>query len=466
MFKRSLIIAAFLLAVFLIWKEGNVLFLSFYVLFPLLLFPLFYFYDEQNRVFFSVTAILIIILYGYFLFRGREWEMIYFGAGYGGFFAVLTVYRNHWSRLMKSEADRGQQASEDLEKLQQKFQLRLDSLHHLEKQVSSLLDLFEIARDFSECLSFEAMADLLFKKVLPILPFRRMRVILVAKAKGEISFLRQFIISPSGTEEAAPEFDGSLRDAFPQVCQSKQMLKVSSPGLSSTGDVWIFPLVIEGEVNALIVVDPQNAEDLVKFEVLVSHLVLQVKKIRLYETVKELSILDGLTGLYVRRHFLERFCEELKRSIKYRLPLAVLMLDIDHFKRYNDDFGHLVGDATLKDVASLLRENLRKVDIIARYGGEEFIAVLPETNAPGAFEVAERIRSNVARHRLKVYDVETQVTVSIGVAVYPADIPIHQRDEYFDDLSFELIRHADKALYRAKEEGRNRVFRYQDIQHS
>jgi len=165
----------------------------------------------------------------------------------------------------------------------------------------------------------------------------------------------------------------------------------------------------------------------------------------------------------VRRHFLERFHDELKRSIKYQLPLALLMLDIDHFKRYNDEFGHLVGDATLKEVAALLRDSLRKVDIVARYGGEEFVAVLPETNAAGAVEVAERIRSSIARHRVKVYDVETQVTVSIGIALFPVDIPDSQRHRYYEYLAFDLIRHGDKALYRAKEEGRNRVFKFQDI---
>ncbi len=466
MLKRSLILLFFLFGAYFILQQGNQLLLAFYVFFPFLLLPLFYFFDEQQYPFFTVTTSLMILLYGTFLFRSPTWEMLYFGAGTSAFFGVLATYRYHWGSLMKAEGDKGREAKEELEKLQQKFQQRLDSLHHLEKQVSSLLELFEIARDFSECLSFEAMADLLFKKVFPILPFGGLRLVLVAKTKEGISFTRQFVVTSKGVEEPSPEFAQEVQERLVQICQSKQMMKVARAHARANGETWIFPLVIESEVNAIIMVEPQNEEDLVKFEVLVSHLVLQIKKIRLYETVKELSILDGLTNVYVRRHFLERFNEELKRSIKYKLPLAVLMLDIDHFKRYNDDFGHLVGDATLKEVATLLRESLRKVDIVARYGGEEFIAVLPETGAEGSLEVAERIRSSVAHHRLKVYDVETQVTVSIGISVFPADLPMAKRDEYFDDLGFELIRHADKALYCAKEEGRNRVFRYQDIKHS
>ncbi len=466
MLKRGLISIIFLTGIYFIFQQGNQLLLAFYVIFPFFLFLLFHFFDEQPYPLFVAALSITMLLYIYFLFRSHVWETVYFGAGASAFFGILTTYRRRWRGLMKSEAAKSREVKNELEGLQQKFQQRLDSLHHLEKQVSSLLELFEIARDFSECLSFEAMADLLFKKVLPILPFKEMKLILITKTKNEVLYARQFVITPEGPQETTPEFSRDLQERFDQVVSSKQMLKMAAADPVRAGETWIFPLVIEGEVNALIVVEPQNEEDLVKFEVLVAHLVLQVKKIRLYETVKELSILDGLTGVYVRRHFLERFNDELKRSIKYKLPLTVLMLDIDHFKRYNDDFGHLVGDATLKEVASLLRENLRKVDIIARYGGEEFIMVLPETGSEGALEVSERIRSSVAHHRLKVYDVETQVTVSIGISVFSADIPVSKRDEYFDDLAFDLIRHADKALYCAKEEGRNRVVRYQDITHS
>jgi diguanylate cyclase (GGDEF)-like protein len=155
--------------------------------------------------------------------------------------------------------------------------------------------------------------------------------------------------------------------------------------------------------------------------------------------------------------------EEVKRSIKLNRPLSVLMLDIDHFKRYNDQFGHLAGDETLKKVAAIIRASMRKVDIIARYGGEEFVAVLPESSALTAHEVAERIRSSVARHDFKIYDSQTKVTVSIGISTFPDDIFPGGQTSFYDDLAFDLIRHADKALYRAKEEGRNRVFQYRDI---
>src|SRR3989338_7198282 len=139
------------------------------------------------------------------------------------------------------------------------------------------------------------------------------------------------------------------------------------------------------------------------------------------------------------------------------------MLDIDHFKRYNDDFGHLVGDVTLKEVAAVIRANVRNVDIVARYGGEEFVVVIPETRQTGAQEAAERIRSAIARRSFRGFDEETKATVSIGVSVFPDDVSGSVKGENDGNLLFELLQHADGALYWAKEEGRNRVVLYSSL---
>jgi diguanylate cyclase (GGDEF)-like protein len=142
------------------------------------------------------------------------------------------------------------------------------------------------------------------------------------------------------------------------------------------------------------------------------------------------------------------------------------MLDIDHFKRYNDDFGHLVGDATLKEVADLLKRNLRRVDLVGRYGGEEFIVAMPETRVANAAEVAERIRSSIARHDFQVYNVRTKVTVSQGITVFDGETVAQTERVDAKGIAAELIRKADEAMYRAKEEGRNRVCLHKDIKRS
>jgi diguanylate cyclase (GGDEF)-like protein/PAS domain S-box-containing protein len=157
---------------------------------------------------------------------------------------------------------------------------------------------------------------------------------------------------------------------------------------------------------------------------------------------------DPLTGLANRRHFLERAEIEVERSRRYHRPLALLMFDIDHFKRVNDAHGHAAGDTTLRQVARICEAALRLNDTCGRIGGEEFAILLPETDLDGAEPVAERLRAAVEAGELLSGNARIRVTISIGLAVLPPGR---------DMLMAELMRRADVALYRAKRDGRNRV---------
>ena len=174
---------------------------------------------------------------------------------------------------------------------------------------------------------------------------------------------------------------------------------------------------------------------------------LCLERIRLYEKMQELSIYDSLTKVYNRRHFMERYRDEFERANKVKIDLSFLMVDIDYFKKINDTYGHLVGDAVLREVAKLIRANLREIDFIGRFGGEEFSVVLLETDKASAIMAAERISSRISRERIKVFDEALNITVSIGVA----ELPQNTSDP---DIFIEV---ADKALYKAKVTGRNRV---------
>jgi len=164
-----------------------------------------------------------------------------------------------------------------------------------------------------------------------------------------------------------------------------------------------------------------------------------------------LAIFDGLTRVFNHRYFMRRLREEFQRARRYEEPLSLLMVDIDGFKKYNDQHGHLRGDRVLAEMAELVLTSLRRdVDIVARYGGEEFACILPETNAPAAYEAADRIR-----RRVEAWGVgrergaeEVPLTISVGVSTYAADWP---------GTPEELIERADQALYSAKRAGRNRV---------
>ena len=454
MFKRGIIFLAFLVLAGLAVSQGEQLRLYFFILYPLALFPVLSLLDRRD-LFFFLSLVLLAVFYLIYFFRHPSPEMAWFGLLQAGILGAYVAYKFRWGRTLRAQTARVESARLELEGLKQKHQSRLESLHHLENQVAGLLDLFEIARDFSECLSLEGLVEILHKKVLPELPFQKMRLVLLDKSAENAPTPRHFLISTEGVQKFEESLSGEEIQEAEKIGQSREMVQKEGR--------WLFSLLAETHENPVMLsIEGADPNDLAKFEVLAAYLTLQVKKIRLYETVRERSIKDGLTGVFVRRHFLERFEEELKRSLKYKHPLAVLMLDIDHFKRYNDDYGNVAGDATLKQVAALLRDNLRKVDVVARYGGEEFVVVIPETHRDGALEVAERIRSSIARYHFKVFNEETQVTVSIGIAFLKEENLEALVSDSPADLASELIQKTDKALYRAKEEGRNRVILFQD----
>lgn len=180
---------------------------------------------------------------------------------------------------------------------------------------------------------------------------------------------------------------------------------------------------------------------------LLSQLELFLKRSGLYREIQELSITDGLTGVYVRRYFLERLKEELSRAKISGLSLAYILLDVDEFKNINDTYGHIVGDAVLKGIAGILSQGLRSIDMCARFGGEEFCLMLPETSKEQAFAVSQRIRLKVEEARIKAFNENITCTISIGLAAYPEDA---------EQINL-LMDKADKALYRAKAQGRNQV---------
>lgn len=165
--------------------------------------------------------------------------------------------------------------------------------------------------------------------------------------------------------------------------------------------------------------------------------------------LEALAQTDPLTGLVNRRALTIRLVTEMERVRRYNAPLAMLLLDLDHFKLVNDTYGHLAGDDVLMGVAALLQRAVRAVDLVARYGGEEFVMVLPETGKQGAHSFAERIRDKIANQRFKLSGAQTvRITASIGVATYPA--------QGLDSVE-DFFRAADLALYRAKGSGRNLV---------
>ncbi|MDD5079710.1 MAG: diguanylate cyclase [Candidatus Omnitrophica bacterium] len=189
--------------------------------------------------------------------------------------------------------------------------------------------------------------------------------------------------------------------------------------------------------------------DDLKYLSLIAHqAVTQIENIRLCEKLASLAVTDALTNVFNHRHFQEQVNVEILRAQRYNHNLSLMIVDVDHFKKYNDNYGHLEGDRILKQVANVIKQNIRQVDIICRYGGDEFVAILPFTNAKGAGVVAEKIRRMT--EELDFLNQETgslmRITVSVGIAMYQMKM---SKDEF--------VALADRALYKAKKEGRNKV---------
>jgi diguanylate cyclase (GGDEF)-like protein len=178
-------------------------------------------------------------------------------------------------------------------------------------------------------------------------------------------------------------------------------------------------------------------------------LIMQARELALAnKRLEQLSVTDQLTGLFNRRHFQERLPIELSRATRYGRTLALLMIDIDHFKTVNDTFGHTAGDEVLKEVSRRIVKILRLSDLVVRYGGEEIVVLLTDTGMAPAGNVAEHLRTAVYDKPVDAFGKSIRVSISIGVAVFPSS-RVHNGEDLYNE--------ADKAMYRAKEAGRNRV---------
>jgi len=344
--------------------------------------------------------------------------------------------------LLMQRVSKVDEQQKRLENLQSEWQATQESLRQLLSQRDQLGLLVQLLHHFVLATTRQDILLTLLKELPPFLWLDKMEVVVfdATTLYGTWDVLSEQI----SIEEMANQSEGKLPS------WAREQLPKS---ITQTFDFVLVPVITDDAVIALMRLSrpskkPFTADELRFLEAVANQTALALERVKLIAFLENLSITDALTGIANRRHFEWRLSEEIERARRYKYPLSALMLDLDHFKQVNDNYGHQIGDIVLQQVAQRLRRILRRTDFLARYGGEEFIVLAPQTPADRALILAERLRQVIAESPIPVADnLQIHITISIGVAVFPN----HAQNES------ELVRAADAALYKAKQMGRNRV---------
>lgn len=388
---------------------------------------------------------------------------------------VTRSITNPLSRLVSSALSISQgdlsrpvevQSTDEIGDLAATFELMRINLarmqENLKDKINELATLHDVGKAVSSTLNLQELLNLILDLVMKLLKAERGSIMLLDDEKQELRIAVAKGLAPEVIERTRVRLGEKVAG---YVLETGRPLLIADPHKSPSfqrikdtkvhqGSLIAVPLIAkEKKLGVLNISKPApytlDEKDLEFFKALSNQAAIAIENARLYE----LAIKDELTKLYVRRYFDQRLKEEMRRAKRYRGSLTVMLLDIDHFKGFNDTYGHACGDEVLQFLSRVMREQVRGVDIVSRHGGEEFAILCPEQTLKDSLAPAERIRATVEATELTLAGHKVRCTVSIGVASYPTDA---QRPEA-------LLEMADQALYFAKNSGRNRVQAYRDM---
>jgi diguanylate cyclase (GGDEF)-like protein len=344
---------------------------------------------------------------------------------------LLTLFSNQASIALQNAR---------LYSLEQQRARQLQAINAIAQQTTAVLDLEELLRTVCELIqgAFHVSHVSLF--------LRDEQELVLRAHHGNLTPR----IPQGGRVPATSEPWASILAGNHTVTESDLQAAASTKFFAESASRMRIPLVSFGQALGVLALDSAQADafrdgDLQSLEAVADICATAIQNAHYVERVKQLAYLDGLTGIFNRRFFELRILEEIERARRYGAGMAIIMADIDHFKRLNDEFGHVLGDEVLRQVSSLFHQQVRKIDVVCRYGGEEFAILLTQTSAPHSVNIAEKLRKMVASWQFP--GVPRTVTISAGAAAFPDQGTT--RDE--------LVKAADNALYAAKQAGRNRV---------
>jgi diguanylate cyclase (GGDEF)-like protein len=353
-----------------------------------------------------------------------------------------------------------EKAHEDINLIRNHVTNRRNELSAMGEKVSSMLKLKNIADKLSLTLSNEKLIKIIGEETFNI--FGNNTRVLIFTFDEQRKELNLNFTKRKKDRKVYAMKNGGIFDRW--VLKNAKSLLVRDKNrdfrFSIVGDevmddalsIIIKPLIIENKVLGIIRVDCKKAGVFEQHELRILDIIgdlsaLALENARLYNQTEELAIKDSLTGLFVHRYFMERLDEEVKRALRSDISFSLLMMDIDDFKNFNDQNGHIAGDSVLENIGKILKSKASAGDIVARYGGEEFAFLALNSNRDEAIRLAQSIKEEIQNSPVVLRREKCNVTMSIGVAVFPEDAKLKE----------DIIWEADRYLYKAKSKGKNAV---------
>lgn len=405
--------------------------------------------DEQQRIFRDEKSVMCVPL----IVKDVILGVIYVGTLRPGTYSddhvhVLETLANPAAIAIRSAQFHESQE----ERLFQEMQLK----EQIQERVNQLNVLYHLATDLNRCIKLDEILNIITDKLTLLIKFQSCILFVVRQSDGQ--FVASKVQSPYEglftNFVTSPEDEGIIG----WVATQKRKFMSTDGNESQFNNLierersfMVLPMMADEEVIGEIYVGSAepgayDEEDLAVIEMVAAQAAMAIQKAILFQQTESLAITDGVTGLYTHRYFQERLAEEVRWSARYERNLSLIMVDTDHFKKYNDTLGHPEGDKLLKEISALLRSYTRDSDLVCRYGGDEFSLILKDTDKEAAVRTAERIRD---AFQLRFGKLTVKVTASIGVSNFPVDAR----------TKAELVTAADAALYKSKQNGRNRVSR-------